>query len=567
MVAPVRAAPARFSNPAVYRFEDGCVPANLNRSRFAEGLSSGDRVLFCHAFQRVSDELNGTNWSPELRAELQEIWQVFINENVKIRPMRRGVSKRIPLAAEPFTRGQGNFDFNASIYIRPKYAKKDSFFLMAMHELRHIYDFYKLWETGSALPEAELEKRGFLIMGRIARETKEKEKFSRLPKVWKDSWTMYAESQIESKMEQTVEKFMGRSSFYKDRMRRPNLYMISFSGRRSSRDRNNQASLKTPKAKPVPSADTVASSKPVANAHTPVEAAVQGPKADAGQTVAAHIPAVVSSKTAAHKGRLPDPVSLQIPGPMAEPETPVSTAAAHGLVKAKNRKSSDDVLSAAIQNEKSLYAGTDNYVYDEVLQFQCWKKRTVTENHLRNRTVARNEAQFPVFTENVTAAATKPFNPSCLPNVEALDTDAGETFWSAAYLDQMPVKFDYFTKLNGLDVARYTVYKPSPDKFDQIAANYPNIKSFRVFFGTIFVSVEDSQIIKFWGSTYPEADMTGNKSGKTLANYNATALRRRLDTGRWVTSTVNTRAVARKGGKSRAFSYVVNYKDYRKAGN
>ncbi|MFV0387856.1 MAG: hypothetical protein ACK5NT_03790 [Pyrinomonadaceae bacterium] len=222
----------RFANPAVMRFGNGCSTNNLDENRFAQGMSDMQKVSFCNAIDEVSKELNRTNWSPELRNELQNIWRVFLTKNIKLRPVRNDMPGYFALASEPFTRGEG-LDFNATVYVRPEYSHTKLFFLMAMHELRHIYDFYELWESGKRLSEGEMEMRGFLIMGRIARETSAKEKFSRLPKVWKDSWSRHNEQQIEADMYKAVSKFLLKHPFYKDRIKNPDRYLISFARQRA----------------------------------------------------------------------------------------------------------------------------------------------------------------------------------------------------------------------------------------------------------------------------------------------------------------------------------------------
>ncbi len=559
----------KFSNPTLKSFEDGCVVSNLDRERFAGEIPAEQRILFCNAFQMVSDELNNTNWSPKLRDELQKIWQVFLNENVKIRPMRKGIPRQIALAAEPFTRG-GGYDFSASVYIRPQYADQKVFFLLAMHELRHIYDFYTLWETGSALPEAELEKRGFRIMGRIARETTDREKFSRLPKVWNDSWAMYEQAKIDSNMEQTIEKFMKKSSFYKARLQQPNRYVISFRGRRNVPDQSQMASANNQQstAKKGAALENLKNEKPAVakdwrEFEAPPKLVRREPKLEAlpNDSVA------VTSKSIDLSGSLPKPIETKLSQKGLEP---VSIKGAFAIAKAKDPKKSEDLLSAAYSNEKLLYYKMNEFKYDEDFELQCWKKEKVTDRYLRKRTVSRT-AEGKAVSEN--EKINKLFRkanaemPDCIVTLDAVTADASETFWSASYLEDMPVKFDYFTTLNGEDVARYTVYKPAQPVFDAIAKKYPHISNFRVFVGTIFVSVNDSQIIKFWGSSFPEEDTTGNKTEKTLANYNSTAIRKRLESGIWVTTEVNTVAVAKKKGKMKPFRYAVKYDNYRKAGN
>lgn len=552
---------ATFANPTISKFENGCKPNNLNGERFAYGISRAQQVQFCEAFQMVSEELNQTNWSPKLRAELEEIWEVFINENVKIRPMKRGISKRIVLAAEPFTENRSGFDFNASVYIRPEHIQNRSFFLLAMHELRHVYDFHRLWLTSSSLPEAELEKRGFRIMGKIAKETSKKEKLKRLPKVWKDSWGKYEQNVIASKMESTIEKFMRKSSFYKQRLSNPGRYMVSFVNRRRAFENSQQAVLVNKANIPARNTGTTNTNARVLewDLDVPPRLVRTKPKTTRSEPAKETL-AISNAKPQA--GRLPDSVKLESP----KNETIEKIGAnALALKKAVNPKDSDELLDTAVENEKILYYKFSKFGYDQDLKLQCWKNQKVSENFQRLRSINRGETGRPTFQNIKTSSTPYIANyqfPSCLINFESIDSDATETFWSAAYLEEMPIKFNYFTKLNGIDVARYTVYKPARAKFDQIAAKYPNIKPFRVFVGTIFVSVEDSQIIKFWGSSYPQSETTGTKAGDNLANYNTTAVRQKLLSGVWVTTTVSTVAVSTKHGKAKPFSYLVKFENY-----
>ncbi|NNE98081.1 MAG: hypothetical protein HKN25_03570 [Pyrinomonadaceae bacterium] len=552
----------KFVNPTIARFENGCDPANLKSERFVYGTPSAQKVQFCNAFQKVSNELNRTNWSPQLRAELEEIWKVFLNENVKIRPMKRGISKRIVLAAEPFTHGGSNFDFNASVYIRPKHIRSKSFFLLAMHELRHVYDFHRLWRTSSALPEAELEKRGFRIMGRIARETKKKEKLKRLPKVWKDSWRKYEQSVITGKMERTIEKFMRKSRFYKQRLRNPARYMVSFVNRRRAYENSQMAS--------IPNGNVTArANRPATNTEgqvvdwdldMPPRLVRRKPRKKRTEPAKENV-AVLSAKQQA--GRLPDPVKVDPPKTVAEPKQPSKPV---GLKRAANKKNSRDLLAAAADNEKYLYYKSGNLAYEQDLQLQCWKKKKVTESYKRTRSIQRGPQGVPTYSDvkstNIPLNGKTKF-PSCLIDFDSIDSDATETFWSAAYLDEMPVKFEYFTKLNGIDVARYTVYKPAAALFKRLEAKYSEMSPFRVFVGTIFISVDDSQIIKFWGSSFPQSKTTGTDSRKNLANYNTTAVRQKLPSGIWMTTTVSTVAVSTKHGKAKPFSYLVKFNNYR----
>ncbi len=502
-----------FANPAVKRFEDGCSDNNLDSKKLSNEIPAEDRVLFCEALQKVSDELNSVNWSNSLRKELEQIWDVFQTQDVKIQPMKKGVSKRIAASAQAFLPDSKAGHFNAVLYLRPESAKSGSFFMFSMHELRHVYDFYRVWQTQQGITKAELEKRGFRIMGRIARETPRKESFWQLPKLWDDDWKNLNEGQIRQRMEKKIVSYMAKSKFYRKLIDNP---YREFIGRRNA-----------------------AASSTVSNA------AVE--------------------KVLGKGARLPYLVrTSQSKAKIAQGVQEISFE----IQKALNVKDPKEILAAALRNEKSLYYKMDNFVYDQKLDLRCWKKQKVTENYIETRQVARTVSGKSLFeNENVvfTAKKKKVKEPSCLVNIDSIDTDATETFWSAPYLDEMRIKFVHFTEVDGIGVARYTVYKPTMQKYKELAAKYPFINPFRVFFGSIFVSVEDAQIVKFWGSSFPQAETTGRSSDNVMASYNATAVREKLESGLWVTTKLDTVAVANKRGKMKPFSYVVNYQNYRQA--
>jgi hypothetical protein len=178
--------------------------------------------------------------------------------------------------------------------------------------------------------------------------------------------------------------------------------------------------------------------------------------------------------------------------------------------------------------------------------------------------IARTNHGEALYQGQQVKTSAKPTNlPKCVTNMESIKTDVTETFWAAPYLDQMPIKFEFFTELEGIPVARYTVLQPSQQKFNEIAAQYPNIKPFKAFVGTIFVSIADAQIIKFWGTSFPEATNNDSNKARTYASYNATAVRQKLASGIWVTTLLNTVAVTNDKNKMKPFSYVVKYQNYR----
>ena len=499
-----------FPNPILLKSDQGCRLENINLQRFDKEISTSQSTAFCEVLQEIAVRLNG-NWSPALKAEMQQIWWVFLHENVKIRPMKSGTSGRVLAAAEAFTDNTPGAGFNASFYLRVNRVKDKSFFYVFMHELRHVYDFYDLYKNQTHITEAELEKRGFRIMGEIYQETQNKPKFYRLPTFWEDGWKNLPQTEIAQKRDKKIEKFMRGNGFYKHLLKNPETHPVGY----------------------LPN-------------QTVAQRAFFNPVEDDEDK----------------NEKLPDRIQIS----QTQTEIPQQIKEiSFDAEKASNPKNPDELLRAALVNEKNLYRKMDNFVYDQNLQLQCWKKQQVTENYELNSTVARTRSGETLIQNQKTqpASSKSSHSPACIQNLDSIETDATETFWSAPYLDQMPIKFEYFTEIDGIAVARYTVLQPTLEKFKQIAAQYSGIKPFRAFIGTIFVSTEDSQIVKFWGTSAAEPEAASNPATRTYASYCATAVRQKLASGIWVTTLLNTVAAVNEKNKLKPYSYVVKYQNYR----
>jgi hypothetical protein len=242
------------------------------------------------------------------------------------------------------------------------------------------------------------------------------------------------------------------------------------------------------------------------------------------------------------------------------------------LEKPRNPRDQAEILRAALSNEKKLYYGMQNFVYEQKLAFQCWKKGKVMGSYSENNTVARSTSgnaliQPGSFLTSATGTAVNAGAPCALDN-QNLKTDYTETFWASPALEKMPIRFSGFVDIDGQTLARYTVLQPDEKLYKELVNQYSAIKPFRVFVGTIFVSPTDGQIVKFWGTSFPEETVTGNSgSDKVWGSYSVTALRQKLniDKGLWVTVHIGTVAVANIKGSSRPFSYTVNFENYRQS--
>lgn len=511
LIAAGSVAAANFANPVLKTPNSGCAANNLRLDRFSAEVTMGERVRMCQGLDKISNKLNGVSWSPSLMSELESIWQVFSNEAVTLRLMPSGTSSRMLAMAEPFPSGVVGKNFEATVYVRPDKSDADSFFQVLFHELRHVYDFHVTWKNKTKLDSLELERRAFLLMGKIAQETPEKENFSSLPKFWKESWAKLPANEIAARREAAVERYLQDSKYYRALSQDQSQHALDFSNLKQSTKSNDQ------------------------------QTAVSYGKGGEQLPVRPVLP-----KTA-----------TVIPQNVQE--------ISFNLEKPRNPRDEKEILRVALSNEKKLYYGMNNFVYDQNLQFQCWKKGKVAASISESNTITRGTSGGALF-QKIAMQPAKNSNP-CMLDSQNLKTDFTETFWVSPALEKMPIRFSGFVEVEGKRLARYTVLQPDTRLYNQLAAEYSSIKPFRVFVGSIFVSPEDGQIVKFWGTSYPEDAVTGANSNKVWGSYSVTALRQKLniDRGLWVTVFVGTVAVANIGGNSHPFSYTVKFENYRQS--
>ena len=509
-------AAAEFSNPIVKTADAGCAAENLRAERFSAEISQDERVRLCAAVEKITNKLNATNWSPELSAELKNIWQVFSTETVILRPMPNGTSSRVAAMAEPFPAGSTDGKFDACVYVRPEKSQTDAFFQLLLHELRHVLDFHDTWKNRTAINSLEVERRAYLLMSKLTEETPEKENFSGVPKFWKESWRKRSAAEISLKRERTIQKFLRKSKFYQTFAQDQSKQTLDFSYLNNTASSNNSAESKSQQF-----------------------ASTYRKKDDI---------------------RLPDRPLLPSTAAVISQNIQESN---FNLEKPQNPRDAQEILRVALSNEKKLYYGMNNFVYDQKLAFQCWRKGKISASFSETNTVARTE-RGQALLKPVSLQTATPSKPCALDD-RSLSTDFTETFWASPALEKMPIKFVGFYEIEGKTLARYTVFQPDAQLFAALEQQYPLIKPFRVFVGTIFVSPEDGQIVRFWGTSFPEETVTGKNSQKVWGSYSVTALRQKLniDTGLWVTVHISTVAVANVRGNFQPFSYTVKMENYR----
>jgi hypothetical protein len=501
---------ADFTNPLLKISNAGCTNGNLRAGRFSADVSLNDRLNFCSSINRVTIKLNSVRWSAGLSIELKNIWQAFSFQTVTLRKMPKGESPRMLAMSEAFPSGVVGKNFEASVYLRSENIYSDAFFQIMLHELRHIYDFYEMWRSKGRMNSIEVERRAFRLMSKISQETPERENFSSLPKFWDDSWAKLPEQEISSRRDRAIEKYLQDNKFYRDLV-------------------ETNSSLDFTYLKPVARQNQM-------------------------QSVATNY----------KKGgeRLPNrPALPNTSGMIAQRIQELDFK----LDKPRNARDQNEILRVALSNEKKLYYGMSNFVYEEKLRFQCWKQGVPVETFTENTTLARDEKGNVLLRSNSSPSTLKA--PTCVSDYGNLKTDFTETFWASPMLDKMPIRFAGFVKMEGKILAQYTVLEPGTRLYNQLARKYSPDKPFRVFVGTIFVCPNDGQIVKFWGTSFPEAKITGNDSREIKGGYSVTAIRQKLNlkNGIWVTVFVGTAAVSTVEVNPFPFSYTVYFNNYRQS--
>ena len=508
LLAPENPVQTIFTNPILKSPGAGCAVDNLRAERFVADLSLDERLKLCRSIEKITGKLNETIWSPALADELRNIWQAFSTEPITLRPMPKDAPAQVLAMAEPFPAGTEGKGFAAAVYLRAEKSDDAAFFQILLHELRHVYDFRETWRNQTALESLEIERRAFLLMGKLTRETPEKEKFSGVPKFWKESWRGKSETEISAKRLKAVEKYLYGKKSYRDLFHDPNRWKLDYSYLKSAAKKNEQ-------------------------------------------TLAVSSVKQTGERLPLHQA-LPPTVSL-LPQNIREAD--------FNLEKPRNPRDSKEILRVALSNEKKLYYGMSNFVYDQKLAFQCWRKGKISASFTENNTVARTVDGDALVNANAVLSTNLP----CVLNYQDLETDFTDTFWASPALEKMPIYFNGFYEVDGKTLAQYTVLQPDEQLFAQLANEYPHIRPFRVIVGTIYISPEDGQIVRFAGTSFPEENITGRNSQKIWGSYWVKAVRQKLniDDGLWVTVHIGTVAVANVQGKFHPFNYTVEFENYR----
>lgn len=507
---------ANFSNPLIKSGSNGCLENDLKTDRFASSMAATDRIKICESIIRISKELNTNTLSPELKQELSRIWKTFANERIFFNILPKDSAALLLAQAEPFPNGIGR-KFESVIFINPNKLDEKEFLYVFLHEMRHVYDFDQTWREKGSIDTIELERRAFQLMGAIMEEFPEYGGTGRLPKLWKKNWCKLAKPERLERRNKAVEDFLNRSKTYQ-RIREVNASLdFRYLKQNEEYQLADAASLVTGDPK---TASVVEASYEKKGESLPPRYANPNTKAVLKQNV---------------------------------DELPFT------LEKPKDPKDANEILRVALKNERTLYYGMSNFVYEQTAQIECWKKNKLVSTFKDQKTIARTDAGKRLdgkLIQTVHKAA------PCIQNYGALQADFADTFWASPALEYLPIKFFGFVQEDGKTLARYGVLKPTDDVLDSLRMRFPEMNPFRVFTGSIYVLPEDGQIVKFWGSAYPEKELTGYDSKKIHGSYVTTALRQKTSNGIWLPTFVGTVAVA-NGKNDSPFRYAVKYDNYR----
>lgn len=205
-----------YENPVLISQERSCEIENIDAMRFENGFPDLRKVEVCIALNEIGKRLQETRWSPNLRNELIEIWWVFRSQRVLFSAMPEDKPRQMLALAEALPAAMSDGSFAAAVYLKKGVSRKDWFYHILLHELRHVYDFYVGWETGERLPPIEFERRAFHLMSQIDEETPKHMRHSKVPQLWKDKWKSLERSQLEYKREKAIEKYLSKTMFYRD---------------------------------------------------------------------------------------------------------------------------------------------------------------------------------------------------------------------------------------------------------------------------------------------------------------------------------------------------------------
>lgn len=518
---------ANFANPLVKAPISGCADINLKADRFSESLTPTDRLHICESIANISNELNAGSLTQELRAELGGIWKTFTSEKVFFKALPKGSPSLLLAQAEPFPNGIGR-KFESVIYLNPDKLDKKEFLYVFLHEMRHVYDFEQTWRERGTINSIELERRAFLLMGAVMEEFPDHGGTDRLPRLWKKAWCKLSKPERIDLRNRAVDEFLNRSKTYQ-RVKELNA-SLDFRYLKQHDNYEETESL-------ADTASFMASEKKVDS--VPVATVVAASYEKKGERL---------------PPRYVNPNTREVIKQNVE-ELPFK------LEKPRNAKDADEVLRVALRNEKTLYYGMDSFVYEQTAQVECWKKNKLVATFKDQKTIARTDAGKRLDGKLIQAAEKAA---PCVQNYGALQADFADTFWASPALEFLPIRFFGFVQEDGKTLARYSVLQPSNDVLDSLRKRFPEMNPFRVFTGSIYVSPEDGQIVKFWGSGYPEKELTGYDSKKIHGSYVATALRQKTSNGIWLPTFVGIVAVS-SGNNDTPFRYAVKYENYRQA--
>ncbi len=203
-----------FSNPILVDKSEPCHSNNIDKNRFSLEVSEARQVSICQAIGEIEVRLNSYQWSPNLKSELIEIWKTFNQQEVFFAELPLNAAPEILAVAHSFPPGKTRNKFSCVIYLRRDVELRRFFYHAFFHELRHVYDFYAIWDTDSDISQFEVERRAFRLLSLIDEETPKKNRFSKTPALWRDEWKTLNAASREIMRERAILKFLKHSMHY-----------------------------------------------------------------------------------------------------------------------------------------------------------------------------------------------------------------------------------------------------------------------------------------------------------------------------------------------------------------
>lgn len=503
---------AKFTNPFS---SDGC--KSFHEQKFAGDWKSDEKAKFCANIEGLVSELNALPASNN-KARIEAAWGAWHEDYGKIGKM--SYFSAVELKKSIVGKILGTTTFMVADHLKATVWLKDSLltdkkgYSVFLHETQHFADGIDAYKNQTSITSYELERRGYETESLFAEITPETESFSSRPKFWDDSWRKLSARERDEKRQKVIYDWLDKSPIY------PN-----------SRPRNFQ----------VYNFDVLSGGGIL---QTSLALDTKGQKVFYmnGRPLVEN---VVMEKTTWDGGiawtSLKDPLlNGNSENPAFEPSKP------------NDANDPNQLWQAAVQNEKKLQSEMADYLYNQNVFIQCLNKerKPVAEyvkisqvNRKTDGGVYEKILQFPDEMPCVT--------------IEAADLyDYTTLYWVIPALDKRDAKFVSWETIDGIEAGKFAIAALPVNDTKDIGKRTDN----RYFYGNVWVSKTDGQIIRLDGHTKPDDGM--HKYPHLRAD------RKRTLAGIWLPSQVaGAEDITADSGYTWRMKLLVQYKDYKRFGS